>query len=156
MKTNPVFLLIMFAVSFSSFGQTTPSDDAASGVRQACFNYIDTFYKADTTLAYQSVHPTLQKRGYAYDEKTATYSKQLEMPFPALIRLANVWNKDGKRTNARSPRAVEVFEVADKTASAKVTAVWGIDYLHLVKENGRWMIVNVLWQSPPKALQALR
>ncbi len=142
-------------VASSVFAQTNPTDDAA-GVRQACFNYIDTFYKADTTLAYQSVHPTLQKRGFSFDDKSSSYSKQYEMPFPALIRLAKTWNKEGKRANASSPRAVDIFEVADKTATAKVTAVWGIDYLHLMKENGRWMIVNVLWQSPPKSLQALK
>ena len=147
------FLFVL--VVTSGFAQTNSTDPVA-GVRQACFNYIDTFYKADTTLAYQSIHPTLQKRGFSFDEKSGSYSKQLEMPFPALIRLAKTWNKDGKRANNSSPRAVDVFEVADKTAMAKVTAVWGIDYLHLVNENGRWMIVNVLWQSPPKSLQALK
>jgi hypothetical protein len=147
------FLFVL--VVTSGFAQTNSTDPVA-GVRQACFNYIDTFYKADTTLAYQSIHPTLQKRGFSFDEKSGSYSKQLEMPFPALIRLAKTWNKDGKRASASSPRAVDVFEVADKTAMAKVTAVWGIDYLHLVNENGRWMIVNVLWQSPPKSLQALK
>ncbi|QJW91466.1 hypothetical protein HNV11_19820 [Spirosoma taeanense] len=44
----------------SVFAQSNESDDV-TGVRQACFNYIDTFYKADTTLAYQSIHPSLQK-----------------------------------------------------------------------------------------------
>ncbi|GAB4039108.1 nuclear transport factor 2 family protein [Spirosoma gilvum] len=153
MKTSLIALLGCVALT-SAFAQT-PANDVA-GVRQACFNYIDTFYKADTTLAYQSIHPTLQKRGFSFDQKTGSYSKQLEMPFPALIRLANVWNKEGKRANANSPRQVDVFEVADKTAMAKVTAVWGIDYLHLIKENERWMIVNVLWQSPPKSLQVIK
>jgi hypothetical protein len=146
-------LLTLFIVT--AFAQGSQQEDLA-GVRQACFNYIDTFYKVDTTLAYESIHPTLQKRGFSYNEKTSTYSKQLEMPFPALIRLAKSWNKDGNRANANSPRVVDVFEIADKTASAKVTAVWGIDYIHLMKENGRWMIVNVLWQSPPKSLQAMK
>ncbi|MGA0559678.1 nuclear transport factor 2 family protein [Larkinella sp. VNQ87] len=154
MKKGFFTLLFVFSLT-AAFAQTTPADEVA-GVRQACFNYIDTFYKADTTLAYASIHPTLQKRGFFFDEKTGRYSKQLEMPFPALIRLAKTWNKDGKRANAGSPRTVEVFEVADKTAMAKVTAVWGIDYLHLIRENGNWMIVNVLWQSPPKSLQALK
>jgi len=147
--------VLLTVSTVSALAQTTPTDDVA-GVKQACFNYIDTFYKADTTLAYQSIHPSLQKRGFSYSEKTSSYSKQLEMPFPALIRLASTWNKDSKRANADSPRVVDVFEVADKTATAKVTAVWGIDYIHLMKENGRWMIVNVLWQSPPKSLQAMK
>lgn len=153
MKTLFATLLTCLALT-SAAAQTNPTDEV-TGVRQACFNYIDTFYKADTTLAYQSIHPSLQKRGFSFDQKSGSYSKQLEMPFPALIRLAKSWNKDGKRANGQSPREVAVFEVADKTASAKVTAVWGIDYIHLMKENGRWMIVNVLWQSPPKSMQAM-
>jgi len=28
-------------------------------------------------------------------------------------------------------------------------AWWGIDYLQLARYNGKWMIVNVMWQSPP-------
>ncbi|RRA98115.1 nuclear transport factor 2 family protein [Larkinella rosea] len=150
MKTTLIGLLVAFFLPLD-FDQSAPAEEIA-GVRQACFNYIDTFYQADTTLAYASVHPTLQKRGFSFDQKAGSYSKQLEMPFPALIRLAKIWNKDGKRATATSPRKVEVLDMADKTATAKVTAVWGIDYLHLMKDNGRWMIVNVLWQSPPKSL----
>jgi hypothetical protein len=36
-------------------------------------------------------------------------------------------------------------------ASAKLVAAWGVDYLRLAKYDGRWMIVNVLWRSPPAA-----
>lgn len=142
---------LCFAATLTAQAQTNPTADA-SGVRQACLNYIDAFYRVDTTLAYASVHPSLQKRGFYFDQKTEAYSRQLEMPFPALVRLAKIWNRDGKEANAQSPRAVQIFEIADKTATAKVTAAWGIDYLHLVKEADRWMIVNVLWQSPPKSL----
>jgi hypothetical protein len=48
-----------------------------------------------------------------------------------------------------APREVVVGEVNDQTATAKVVAWWGIDYLQLAKFNGKWMIVNVIWQSPP-------
>jgi len=34
-------------------------------------------------------------------------------------------------------------------AAAKVTAWWGTDYLLLGKFDGRWMIRDVLWESPP-------
>jgi hypothetical protein len=45
--------------------------------------------------------------------------------------------------------SVEIFEVLDQTASAKLTAFWGIDYMHLAKYDGEWKIVQVLWQSAP-------
>ncbi|WP_207504560.1 nuclear transport factor 2 family protein [Telluribacter humicola] len=154
MRKLLVITLLMAALTGAQ-AQNNQTEDLAA-VKQACFNYIDAFYKVDTTLAYQSIHPSLQKRGFSYSMKDNNYSRQLEMPFPALISLAKVWNKDGNRTNAQSPREVEVFEIADKTASAKVKAVWGIDYIHLMKENGTWYIVNVLWQSPPKFTQQPR
>ena len=148
MKKLVTTTLLLAALS-TCFAQNPPEELTA--VRQACYDYIDAFYQADTALAYRSIHPTLQKRGFSYSTKDSNYSKQLEMPFPALVSLARVWNKDGKRTNEQSPREAEVFEVSDKTASARVRAVWGIDYIHLVKENGTWYIVNVLWQSPPRS-----
>lgn len=149
MKKLLLFCCLLMAETV--YAQNGQSADAPA-VRQACLNYIDAFYRVDTTLAYASVHPSLQKRGFYFDPKTGVYSRQLEMPFPALVRLAKIWNRDGKEANNQSPREVQIFEIADKTATAKVTAAWGIDYLHLVKEADRWMIVNVLWQSPPKSL----
>ena len=46
-------------------------------------------------------------------------------------------------------KTVVVFNVLDKTASTKIMAHWGVDYLHLAKVDGRWMIRAILWQSPP-------
>ena len=51
---------------------------------------------------------------------------------------------------ATAPKKVEIFDILDQTASAKLTAWWGTDYLLLAKYDGRWMIPMVLWQSPPK------
>ena len=44
-----------------------------------------------------------------------------------------------------------IFDVQDQTASAKLTAWWGTDYLLLARYDGRWMIREVLWQTPPPA-----
>jgi len=41
--------------------------------------------------------------------------------------------------------------VYNKTASARLTAEWGIDFMHLSKAaDGRWKILNIMWQSDPK------
>jgi hypothetical protein len=45
---------------------------------------------------------------------------------------------------------IPIYEILDITATAKLTAVWGIDYMHLVKIEDKWYILNVLWQSTPK------
>jgi len=119
-------------------------------VRAACMDYIEAFYQADTTLAYRSISPTLRKVGFYYNEESGDYSHQLEMPFEALITLAKQWNIAGDQANDQSIKQVTLYEVADKTAVAKVTAAWGIDYISLAKVKDQWMIVNVLWQSEPR------
>jgi hypothetical protein len=48
------------------------------------------------------------------------------------------------------PKKIEVFDVQDQTASAKLTAWWGTDYILLARQNNKWMITHVLWQSAPK------
>ncbi len=147
MRTT-LILLLAFSGFFAVNAQEHSEDVA--GVKAACMDYINTFYNADTTLAYKSVHKSLRKTGFYFSEEDDKYSEQLEMPFDKLIALAKRWNAKGDRADASSPKSVEVFEVSDKTAIAKVTAVWGIDYMSLMKMGNQWMIVNVLWQSPPK------
>jgi hypothetical protein len=50
----------------------------------------------------------------------------------------------------RAPKEIRILDLLDQTASAKLIAHWGVDYFHLAKYDGRWMIVNVLWQTPPR------
>src|SRR5687767_2485605 len=109
-------------------------------VEKAVLNYVDAFYLGDTTLAYKSVAGDLAKRGYY--KREGVYS-ELRMSFPQLTRMASRW-KTNQHIRPSSPRKVTVFEVLDKTASAKAEAIWGIDYLHLAKQDGEWKIVNVL------------
>jgi hypothetical protein len=71
------------------------------------------------------------------------------MPFPDFLSYANRIKGGASKTPAGAPKDITVFDVQDQTASAKLTAWWGTDYLLLAKEKGRWMIIQVLWQSPP-------
>ncbi len=144
-----VILILSFLLAMTSITAQNSKSEISS-VKAACLDYINTFYKADTTLAYRSVHKSVRKTGFYFKDDDKIYSEQLEMPFDKLVSLAKRWNASGNQTDENSPKEVVIFEVSDETASAKVTAVWGIDYLSLMKEDGKWMIVNVLWQSAPK------
>jgi hypothetical protein len=126
-------------------GAFAQSDDRKE-VESAILNYVNAFYEADTAKAYESVAPYLAKRGYY--KKEGQYA-EATMSFPQLVRLAQRWKASQTITDA-SPKKVTVFEVLDQTASAKVEAIWGIDYFHLAKRGRKWVIVNVLWQEYPK------
>jgi hypothetical protein len=44
--------------------------------------------------------------------------------------------------------SIFTHKIQDQTASAKVTAWWGTDYILLENINDKWMIRMVLWQGP--------
>ncbi len=134
-------------VKASLSGDTMTEDEKA--VHAAAMDYLDGLYKADTTFIERSIHPELRKRGYWFNKKKESYSGASDMTYEQLIKLTKRWNKDGSRANENSVKEVTVFEVLDKTATAKVTAVWGVDYMHLVKLGDEWKVMNILWQSPP-------
>jgi hypothetical protein len=45
---------------------------------------------------------------------------------------------------------VTILDIYGSAASAKIYASGWVDYLHLAKWNGRWVIVNVLWELHPE------
>ncbi len=123
----------------------TPDRD---GVRRAVLDYVEGFYEGDTTKLVRSVRPDVFKYGFDWVEKSRRYEGE-QMPYSEVLGYAIRFKARGRPTSAAAPRTVELFEVQDQTASAKLTAWWGTDYLLLARYDGRWMISSVMWQSPP-------
>ena len=138
---NLLLLLSLFLISLSVQAQSA-NDQAL--IKEAISNYVEAFYQADTLKAYESIAKDLAKRGY-YTQGGEL--KEAKMSFEQLVKLAERWKNSQDLTAA--PKKITVFEVLDKIATAKVEAKWGIDYFHLAKVNGKWMIINVLWQDYP-------
>jgi Putative lumazine-binding len=118
------------------------------GVRRAALDYIEGFYEGDAAKLRRSVRPEVQKFGF-YREGTATTYATEPMSFQEMIEYADRVKARGRGAPEGAPKGVEVLDVQDQTAAARVTAWWGIDYLQLARYDGRWMILHVLWQSPP-------
>ena len=122
--------------------------DDREAVKQAVLDYVEALYEADSARIERSVHRDLFKLGFERD-KDGTY-KPYRMTYQELYDLAGRWNKTG-RIPKNSKKEIVVYDVADQTASAKLSAMWGIDYLHLAKFEGKWMITDILWQTPPRS-----
>lgn len=148
MKKLLALFLFSLALSFTANAQTKDDKEA---VRQAALDYVESIYEVDPARAERSVHPDLAKRGFSVRKGETAYTPNI-MTFTQLVELAKTYNKNG-RVPKDAPKEVVVYEVSDQTASAKVTASWGIDYLHLAKYDGKWKIINILWQSPPKPVK---
>jgi hypothetical protein len=137
-------LLLLFAAP-PVHAQNRPDPE---GVRLAVLDYVEGFYEGDTTKLMRSIRPEVAKFGYYKKKGEDVYTGEA-MPWAEFLSYANKVKARGRPTPATAPKEITILDIADQTASAKLTAWWGIDYLHLAKFGGRWMITQVLWQSPP-------
>ena len=117
-------------------------------VEKAVRNYVDGFYYGDTNKIKESISPQVIKHGYYTAKNNPNYTGDT-MTFRQCVDYAAGVKKRGVSPKVEEfPKKIEVYDVLDKTASAKLTAWWGTDYILLTKVNDKWMITHVLWQSP--------
>lgn len=147
---NILALVVLFQVMSSSGPITAGSHDDKVAVERAVLDYVQGIYEVDPKLIDRGVRPDLRKIGFWYDKDKGTYQGPREMTFDELRTLAARWNKEGRVDPETAVKEVIIYEVLDETASVKLVAAWGIDYMHLAKFDGEWQIINVLWQSPPR------
>ncbi len=119
-------------------------------VEAAVLDYVEGVYLNQPERIARSVHPELAKYGFWRRSDAEPYAGSA-MNFEQLQKLAAEWNRSKKIDVSKAPKQIDILDLADQTASVKLTAEWGIDYMHLAKFDGKWMIRNVMWQKhPPK------
>ena len=117
-------------------------------VRRAVLDYVEGFYEGDTAKLVRSVRPDVHKFGFWRPTDSTRYAGET-MPFAEFLSYARNVKARNRPAPPTARKDVVVFDVQDQTASAKLTAFWGTDYLLLGKYDGRWMVSSVLWQSLP-------
>ncbi len=117
-------------------------------VEKACFDYLEGFYEGDTTKLVRSLKPSLYKFGYWKNKDSGKYEPEGQMTYREALNYAKKVMEKKNFAKADAPKKVEVLDVMNNIAAAKVTAWWGVDYMLLVKQDDKWMIEQVLWEGP--------
>jgi hypothetical protein len=116
----------------------------SAGIRAAAMDYIEGWYAGDAARMEKALHPELAKRVVTTDSRSGR--SQLES-IGAMTLVNRTQAGGGSRTpKERQQKDYTLLDVFNNAAVAKVVASDWIDYLELAKWNGRWVIVNVLWE----------
>ena len=138
-------LAILCLVAATAACASTSNSEVAAAVERAVLDYVEAIEQAKPALIERSVATDLHKFGFSKSRETGEY-RRIPMTYERLVE-ASAEFLPGGYVPDDPVHSVDVFEVLDKTASAKLTAFWGVDYMHLAKVDGRWQIVQVLWQT---------
>ena len=142
MKRSITILICILAFNLS---QAQTSNKV--GVEKACMNYLEGFYEGDTAKLKESLQPSLNKFGF-WKNKDGNFDQQDYMSFEKALAYAKKVKEKKQFAIPDAPKMVEVLDVGNSIAAAKVTAWWGIDYILLSKRGDKWMIEQVIWEGP--------
>ena len=145
-KTNHGIPLIVAAAAVALGGAVLAGSDTDEKlIEQAVQDYVSAIYDMKPELLDGSVSPKLQKVGYM-PAQDGSGLEESWMTLDELKDLAGHLNKDGMFDPVTSPRVVTILHHTDLIANVKLDAAWGVDYIHLTKFGGEWMIMNVIWE----------
>ena len=136
--------LVLLSVPATAQAQTA-ADTAA--IRATALDYVEGWYEGNPDRMARAVHPELVKRIVVSD--TATKRSVIQnMGATALVNGArHGWGKETPKE--RQQKDVTILDIFGNAASAKAVMADWIDYMQLGKLDGRWVIVNVLWEQKP-------
>ena len=137
--------LIVVATTTTGSARSQAATDRDAIVKTA-LDYIEGYYTGDAVRMERALHPELAKRIVRMD---AAGKPRLEhMGAAQLVKIAG--SRAGAPPLQQQMKDVTVLDVFGNTASVKIVANDWIDYLHVAKWEGRWLIVNVLWEMKPR------
>lgn len=138
--------LLLLSLTAPAMAQSA-ADTAA--IRATALDYVEGWYEGNPTRMARALHPELVKRIVVSD--TATGKSVLQnMGASALVNGAR--RGYGKNTpKDRQQKDVTILDIFNHAASAKAVMADWVDYMQLAKVDGRWLIVNVLWERKPGA-----
>lgn len=150
MKKSILLIAIIFIAGICQINaQVTVSDTDKEAIKQTALDYIEGWYEGNTERMERALHPDLAKRIVITKD-----GRSMLQQMSAMGLVQGVKRGYGKNTpKEKQQKDVTILDVYENAASVKIAASDWIDYLHIAKFNGRWAIVNVLWELKPEKKQ---
>ena len=136
----PCFAFVLFsAAAPQRLSAQTAADSAA--IKATALDYIDGYYTGDAARMERALHPDLAKRIVNTDQNGRSRLGQM-----SAMTLVQGTRAGGGKDEANKREDVRILDIFQNTAAVRIDAGTWVDYLHVAKWNGRWVIVNVLWE----------
>ena len=138
---------VLFVLVFFTYTLLIAQNSDKELIVQTSLNYIEGAYEGNVERMTKAIHPELQKiivtKFRGSDREITQYSSYSIMIEGTKAKLFNI-PKDQREIE------VEVQDIYQNIASVKISSINYIDYCHLMKINGEWKIINVLWKMNSK------
>jgi len=134
------------ALDFTPNTEASVREADRSAITQTALDYIAGWYVGDASRIQRALHPEFAKKTI----NPITMGSELSVI--SAMSLINQTQAGLGRSILKEKRKkdVTILEISRNIASVKITVFDWIDYLHLARFNGRWVIVNILSEMKEK------
>ncbi len=145
--TNRLLTFVLLAVTVPVGAIHRQTNDESAAIRAAALDYVEGWYAADAARMERALHPELAKRIVNTNPQNGRSSLGQQS---AMTLVQSTRNGGGRNTPTdQMQKDVVILDIYQNVASVRATMSGWVDYMHLAKWNGRWVIVNVLWELKP-------
>ena len=142
-------ILVLLAMTLTVGAVPRQASDESAAIRATALDYVEGWYTGDAARMERALHPELAKRIVNTNPQNGRNSLNQQS---AMTLVQNTRNGGGKDTPPEQmQKDVVILDVYQNAASVRATMSGWIDYMHMAKWNGRWVIVNVLWELKPRS-----
>ncbi len=139
-----LILITMSLISNSNAQINTENQKDSIDIKQTALDYIEGFYSGDVTRMEKAIHPDINKaipRDLPQTGRTiltySTYSGLIE------FTRAKIGALDDSLRNIK----IDILNIDNDVANVKISSANFIDFTQMVKLDGMWKIVNVLYTT---------
>ena len=144
MRPFTAFLFLIFA-SFMTVSAQSDTDREA--IKRTALNYAEGWYEGNADKMESALHPDLAKRIVRTNPQGQSGLGQMS----AMSLVQATRTGSGKQTPAaEQQKDVTILDVMGGAATVKLEMRDWVDYMHIGKFNGKWVIINVLWETKPR------
>jgi Putative lumazine-binding len=120
----------------------------SSAIRQTALDYIEGWYTGDAERMERALHPELAKRIVRTNPANGK-SRLEQMGAMSLVQSTRA-GYGTKTPKSEQQKDITILDIYRNAASVKIVAAAWVDYLHMARFDGRWVIINVLWELKPE------
>ncbi len=134
----------MAVTAISAIGQTDADREA---IKRTALNYAEGWYEGNAEKMESALSPDLAKR----IANTNAQGRSSLGQMTAMTLVQGTRGGSGKQTaKADQQKDVTILDAMSSSATVKLEMLEWVDYMHIGKMNGKWVIINVLWEMKPK------
>lgn len=105
-------------------------------------------------IALQDLKPELMNSviNDSLNKVTIGYDRQLKKEYARatikdqMIDFATSWNKSNTKFPFTPNNKIEILDIYNRIANVKLVSDNWVEYLHLIKLDGEWTVINIIWQ----------